>query len=482
MIKLAAISKLTSGLSSLKARWSNAPKKAFLSGGVNSLKFRLMLSGLLLILVLLPLIGVTVNSAFQHQITQSINNQLRAYVYSVLAVAEVKDDQVVMPNYLIENQFNVIGSGLYALITSDNQLLWHSESFFGLNLPTTSSTALALPSPQMGQGALTQVSFDDLAGNGDNNHVVYSFSVSFETNQKPLAITVHIVKDDADYQQQISEFNTTLWTWLIVLMLVLALVQGIWLFWTLKPLNQFTKELALVDKGQQTRLKQDYPNELNAVANQLNILLNTEQQQRLRYRNALADLAHSLKTPLAVLQSQTDLSDESKEQATNINNIISYQLNKAKSSANQAWHIGISIDDVASKLIRTLAKIYQQSYVDIDYRAEPKLMFKGEEADLHEMLGNLLDNACKAAKSQVCLSVEQTDAVLRFIIEDDGDGLTEQQRQNVFERGIRADTYHQGHGIGLAIVQDLVKTYQGELTVSQSEQFGGAKFILTFAS
>ncbi|MCL1068510.1 ATP-binding protein [Shewanella olleyana] len=441
-----------------------------------------MLSGLLLILVLLPLIGVTVNSAFQHQITQSINNQLRAYVYSVLAVTEVKDDKVVMPNYLLENQFNVIGSGLYALITSNNELVWHSESFFGLDLPATSSTNLALPTPVMGQGSLTQVRFDDLAGNGDNNHVVYSFSVSFETNEKPLAITVHIVKDDADYQKQISEFNTTLWTWLIVLMIVLALVQGVWLFWTLKPLNQFTKELALVDKGQQTRLNQDYPNELNAVAKQLNVLLNTEQQQRQRYRNALADLAHSLKTPLAVLQSQTELSEESKEQATNINNIISYQLNKAKSSANQAWHLGISIDDVASKLIRTLAKIYQDSHVDIDYQAAPKLMFKGEEADLHEMLGNLLDNACKAAKSQVCLSVVQTDSVLSFIIEDDGQGLTEQQRQNIFERGMRADTYHQGHGIGLAIVQDLVKTYQGELVVSQSESYGGAKFTLTFAS
>ncbi len=451
------------------------------SAQLDSLKLRLMLSGLLLIVVLLPLIGVTVNSAFQHQITQSINQQLRAYVYSVLAVAEVKDDSVVMPNYLLENQFNVIGSGLYALITTDNQMVWQSESFFGLSLPTPAKTELALPTPPMGEGKLTQVSFDDLAGNGDNNHVVYSFSVSFETPNAPLPITVHIIKDDADYQKQISEFSATLWTWLIILMLVLVLIQAIWLFWTLKPLNQFTRELALVDQGQQTRLNSNYPAELNAVAKQLNVLLSTEQQQRQRYRNALADLAHSLKTPLAVLQSQSDLSEDSKEQASNINNIISYQLNKAKMSANTAWHLGVSIDEVAGKLIRTLSKIHQHSSLDIDYQSQAGLIFKGDETDLSEMLGNLLDNACKAAKSQVCLSVTQSESCLFFIIEDDGKGLTEQQKETIFERGMRADTYHQGHGIGLAIVKDLVTSYEGTLTVSESAEYGGAKFMLSFA-
>ncbi|WP_144213513.1 ATP-binding protein [Shewanella donghaensis] len=439
----------------------------------NSLKVRLMLSGLLLILVLLPLIGAAVNNAFKHQITQSINNQLRAYVYSVLAVAEVKDDSVVMPNYILENQFNIVGSGLYALITTENKLVWSSESFLGLSFPT-------LPEPTMGEGVLSLTNFDDAADNKQNEHVVFSFSVSFETDSTPLPITVHIIKDDADFQRQISEFSATLWTWLVVLMLVLALIQAIWLLWTLRPLNRFTQELSLVEQGQQTHIEQNYPIELNAVAKQLNVLLKTEQQQRQRYKNALSDLAHSLKTPLAVLQSQRDLSDDSKEQAANINSIISYQLNKAKVSGNKAWHLGIEVDDVASKLVRTLSKIYQDQKLDIDYQAQPNILFKGEEADLSEMLGNLLDNACKAAKSQVCLSVEQTDNRLHFIIEDDGKGLTVEQQQSIFERGMRADTYQQGHGIGLAIVRDIVESYQGELAVEQSSTFGGAKFTITF--
>ncbi|WP_254843572.1 ATP-binding protein [Shewanella sp. UCD-KL21] len=436
-----------------------------------------MLSGLVLIVVLLPLIGVAVNNAFKHQIAQSINNQLKAYVYSVLAVAEVKDDKVVMPNYLLENQFNIIGSGLYALITSNSASgvneVWSSESFLGFTLPQ-------LPIPAMGEGKLTQILFDDDISHEPNNHVVYSFTVSFETDEKPMQITVHIIKDDADFQRQISEFSNTLWTWLAVLMVVLALIQAIWLLWTLKPLNRFTQELTLVEQGEQTRIEQNYPIELNAVAKQLNVLLKTEQQQRQRYKNALADLAHSLKTPLAVLQSQKDLSADSKEQASNINNIISYQLNKAKTSGNKPWHLGVKVDDVASKLIRTLSKIYQQQHLDIDYQAQANMLFKGEEADLSEMLGNLLDNACKAAKAQVCLSVMQTDNQLHFIIEDDGKGLSSEQQQGIFERGIRADTYQQGHGIGLAIVRDIVESYQGQLSVGASDTYGGAKFTITF--
>ncbi|MFS1421913.1 ATP-binding protein [Shewanella sp. 10N.286.48.B5] len=443
----------------------------------NSLKVRLMLSGLVLIVVLLPLIGAAVNNAFKHQIAQSINNQLKAYVYSVLAVAEVKDNKVVMPNYLLENQFNIVGSGLYALITSNSPSgvneVWSSESFLGLTLPQ-------LPIPAMGEGKLTQIIFDDDISSEPNNHVVYNFTVSFETDKKPLQITVHIIKDDADFQRQISEFSNTLWTWLAVLMVVLALIQAIWLLWTLKPLNRFTQELTLVEQGEQTRIEQNYPIELNAVAKQLNVLLKTEQQQRQRYKNALADLAHSLKTPLAVLQSQKDLSADSKEQASNINNIISYQLNKAKTSGNKPWHLGVKVDDVASKLIRTLSKIYQQQHLDIDYQAQANILFKGEEADLSEMLGNLLDNACKAAKAQVCLSVVQTDNQLHFIIEDDGKGLSPEQQHGIFERGIRADTYQQGHGIGLAIVRDIVESYQGQLSVGASDTYGGAKFTITF--
>jgi len=436
---------------------------------LNSLKVRIVVSALLLILVLLPIIGITVNNAFETQVNVAAKNQLKAYVYSVLTMAEVEDNQLQMPSHLLENQFNVIGSGLYALITTqDNQLLWTSNSFLGLNTP------INLPKPATGRST-----FDSIIIN-DKPQLIYSFSVRFATSEQPFTMTLHIIKDKQEYLLQIQKFSTTLWTWLLILTALLVIVQLSWLLWTLKPLGQFSQELSAVEQGTSMQLSTQYPIELQKVAQQLNTLLQTEQNQRKRYRNALADLAHSLKTPLAVIQTQADLSDASTEQINRINYIIAYQLRRAQSAAGSGWHLGISVDNIAVRLVRTLIKIYQHHNITIDYHPNKAARFKGDEADLTEMLGNVLDNACKAAKSRVTLTIKQQDNQLSMTIEDDGEGIPKEQQQNIFERGIRADTYAQGHGIGLAIVRDLVDSYHGTLTVGQSESLHGAKFKFVF--
>ena len=441
-----------------------------------SLKTRLIVSGLLLNIVLLPFIGLTVNSAFEQQIQQSVEDQLRAYVYSVLALVEVENAHIVMPEYLLENQFNVIDSGLYAVITTNKDIVWQSSSAFSINLESAnwflSQANFAMPSA--GQTLVSEIMVNE------SLHLAYSFGVSIELSDTPLSIAVTIIKDEQEYQQQIANFKQTLWTWLIVLMIVLIAIQAIWLYWTLKPLGQFTLALNEVEQGKAEQLPQNFPLELNTVARALNTVLSSQKIQHQRYRNALADLAHSLKTPLAVLQSQGDLSAESIEQTAAINRIINYQLNKAKTTANKSWAMTVNVDETANKLIQTMAKLYQDANLDIDYKPSANAVFRGDEADLNEMLGNLLDNACKAAVAQVCLSVVTTPSHLYFVIEDDGAGVSNEQATHIFERGIRADTYHQGHGIGLAIVQDLVNSYQGSLSVSESADYGGAKFELRF--
>ncbi|AZG37040.1 MULTISPECIES: ATP-binding protein [Shewanella] len=436
---------------------------------LSSLKVRIVVSALLLILVLLPIIGITLNNAFETQVNVAAKNQLKAYVYSVLAMAEVEDNELQMPSHLLENQFNVIGSGLYALITTkDNQLLWTSNSFLGLNTP------INLPKPATGRST-----FDSIMIN-DKPLLIYSFSVSFATSEQPFTMTLHIIKNKQEYLQQIQKFSNTLWTWLLILTALLVIVQLSWLLWTLKPLGQFSQELTAVEQGTSMQLSTHYPVELQKVAKQLNTLLQTEQNQRKRYRNALADLAHSLKTPLAVIQTQADLSEASLEQINRINQIIAYQLRRAQSAAGSGWHIGISVDSIAVRLVRTLSKIYQHRNLTIEYHPNKQARFKGDEADLTEMLGNVLDNACKAAKTRVTLTLKQQDNQLWMTIEDDGEGIPEEKQQHIFERGIRADTYAQGHGIGLAIVRDLVDSYHGNLTVGQSASLQGAKFEFTF--
>ncbi|KIO37199.1 ATP-binding protein [Shewanella sp. cp20] len=450
-------------------------------GKLNSLRVRLILSALLLILLLLPTIGFALNNAFKQQVMTNVREQLSAYLYSVLAVTEMEEGRLYMPEALLENQFNVIGSGLYAVIdsTSDRQgdaasdieLLWSSNSFLGLNLTSP------LPHPKVGRSEFGELVLEQ------QPHLIYSFSVRFapaEAQSQSAPITVHIIKDLDGVTQQLSAFSQHLWSWLFVLMLVLLAIQFAWLAWTLKPLARFRQELGQVQRGEAEELSGHYPNELQAVAKQLNTLLSTEQRQRSRYRNALSDLAHSLKTPLAVIQSQKDLSPTSLEQVGQINRTIGHQLKRAQSAAGHAWHLGTKISLVSDKLLRTLVKIHPGIQLVYGKPPEEQHIFYGDQSDLTEMLGNLLDNACKAASSRVELSIESHQGKLTISVEDDGAGISPEQRQTILERGKRADTYEKGHGIGLAIVRDLVDSYQGALHISQGKILGGARFELIF--
>ncbi len=448
----------------------------------SSLKTRLISSTLLLTLIFLPLVGVGLNDAFRKQIETATENELSAYVYSILAVAEVEDRQLEMPEVLLEDRFNLIQSGLYALIMLDDisdksdsergefdsVLGWQSNSLLGLDIPFT------LPRPEPGGYRFSRYSLDQ------RDHLIYSFSAVFEQPDGDFPLTLHIIKDQRDMQQQIEVFRQELWTWLLLLMGFLALVQLFWLMWILRPLKSFETELAAIQGGAAMQLSGSYPAELQSVSSQLNQLLTTERNQRKRYRNALSDLAHSLKTPLAVIQSQEGLNKSSQEQISTIDNIISHQLSRAQSAAGSAWHLGTEVSPVVEKLRRSLAKIYADKAFSISVTIDDQAVFKGDEMDLTELLGNLLDNACKAAKAQVLLRVLSDDKKLEIMVEDDGDGIAQSQADQLMQRGVRADSYDQGHGVGLAIVSDLVGSYGGEVMISRSEKLGGACFSLSF--
>lgn len=427
--------------------------------------------------VMLPIIGFTLSNAFEQQLNLSIKNELKAYSYSIFTVAEVEDKQLLMPDILLENQFNVSQSGLYALITplhinkkqqQKTEPLWQSQSLLTMTLPNN------LPSPDVGKTAFSQISLQN------NSHLLYSFSVSFSDKGQDFEVTLHLIKDQQEFLIALNDFKQKLWIWLFVLMIVFVFVQIIWLLWTLKPLTVLTHELEKIEKGHKKNLDADYPLELRQVTQQLNTLLATEENQRKRYRNALSDLAHSLKNPLAVLQSNVGISSNATEQLQLINQIIEHQLKRAQSAGESSWYLGVQVNQVVHKLISTLSKIYQDKNLSFIVEVDPNAIFKGDEADLMEILGNILDNACKAAQFKVVLNVIVVDKKLIIEIADDGQGIEKSQQALILSRGGRADTYQAGHGIGLAIVNDLVSSYQGQLTISNSSILSGAAFTLVF--
>jgi len=441
----------------------------------NSLKFRLIVSALLMTFIILPIIGFTLSNAFERQIVTSIKKELTAYSYSILAVAEVNDGNLFMPEQLLENQFNVIQSGLYAIITDLNtelnetyRQLWHSHSLLSMGSPTISTL------PKVGQSNFSTLIIDD------NKHFIFSFSASFNSNNKEFPLSVHIIKNYDDFTGLVTDFEQQLWTWLLILMALLFLVQGIWLGWTLQPLRVLKSEMIQVEQGKLAELQHTYPLELAQVTQQLNLLLRTESQQRKRYKNALSDLAHSLKTPLAVIQSQQELTLSSIEQLQLINNIIVHQLKRAQSAGESAWHTGINVKAVVDKLMATMTKIYFDKDIEFHCVIDSQASFKGDEADLLEILGNIIDNACKASKQHIAISVNQPAKQLTISVADDGAGINTELQTDILNRGTRSDTYKEGHGIGLAIVRDLVDSYQGQLILGNSSTLAGAEFTLIF--
>lgn len=436
----------------------------------------MIVSAIFMVFVLLPLVGFTIVNAYEKHMIGSIKNELSAYSYSILAVAEVEQQQLQMPELLLENQFNVSQSGLYASFTAhenEELVLWQSKSLLGVLAPQT--TAI----PDIGQHKFYQVQARTSV-NKQEAYFIYSISVSFSSGNKAFPTTLHIIKLKDQFQVLMQEFKNKLWLGLFVLMTVLLILQLVWLKWSLNPLSTLKKELVGIEQGQAELLLAKYPQELELVTKQLNTLLKTEQNQRKRYRNALSDLAHSLKTPLAVMQSQKDLNLTSQEQLTAINRMIEHQLKRAQSAGQFSWHLGVEVATSANKLMTSLEKIYRDKKLDLELDIAPTLIFKGDESDLLEILGNLLDNACKAAVMQVKLCAFQQQQSIVFQVEDDGCGIDPAKQQEILQRGKRADTYQQGHGIGLAIVRDLVESYQGCLSIDKSADLGGAKFTLIF--
>jgi len=202
----------------------------------------------------------------------------------------------------------------------------------------------------------------------------------------------------------------------------------------------------------------------------------------------LSDLAHSLKTPLAVIQSSAhgaSMSDakrvEIEEQVARMTQIVTHQLHRAGTSGRSALSRSINVGTIVERLKDSLDKVYASRDFKVDIRITDGVTFVGDEADLMEILGNLMENAYKWASSRIVISAEMIQgmdnacATLDFRVEDDGPGIPEGKIQEILKRGVRADQNVPGNGIGLAVVQDILSVYKGELQIEKSD-LGGACF------
>ncbi|HAT01321.1 MAG TPA: two-component system sensor histidine kinase PhoQ, partial [Pantoea agglomerans] len=276
---------------------------------------------------------------------------------------------------------------------------------------------------------------------------------------------------------------------------LILIIPLLWLaaHWSLRPIGALTQQVRELETSQRENLADNPPQELRSLVRNLNLLLTNERQRYTRYRTTLSDLTHSLKTPLAVLQSTLrslrngkELTVEQAEpvmleQISRISQQVGYYLHRASMQAdhNPLQRDLHSVSGLLDKLCSALNKVYQRKGVAISLDISPELTFVGDQNDFMEVLGNVLDNACKYCLEFIEISAFQSENALHLYIDDDGPGIPESKRDLVFVRGQRADTLRPGQGLGLAVVRDILEQYEGNVIASGSA-LGGTRMEVVF--
>lgn len=446
---------------------------------MRSIHSRLLIASSLVLAGFLGITGFALDRAFQDSAATAAQENLQSRIYALLAAADADEQgRLLLPEHLPERRLSEPDSGLYAMVfTADAELFWQSASLAGRPIQKSSQQA---PGSRY---------FHTLKNDG-SQLLALDYGVSWEDDEgAEQQFTFVIAEDMQAMQAELGRFRQSLWRWLGGLALVLLLAQGWILRWGLHPLRGVAVDLQNIRQGATEELQGDYPRELQGLTSSLNELLAHAGSVRQRYRNSLDDLAHSLKTPLAFLRSVAEdqqkdceqLRQAASEQVDRMDTIVQCQLQRAGASGRITLAKPIAIEPVVRRLVKSLNKIYQEQGLAVELRIQSDATFRGDEEDLMEMLGNLLENAYKYASSSIRVSVKHTAEELLLSIEDDGPGIPAPQIDQVVQRGIRADQvpHVPGQGIGLAVVDEIVSLYHGKLEISNSKM-GGASLLLRF--
>jgi signal transduction histidine kinase len=438
---------------------------------IRSLAGRLVLGATIWVAVALAGAGIGLNRMFSDYIEREFDDQLRTWL-DVLALAAQHNAGATTGSapQMSDPRFEKPSSGWYWQISYPEAPPLRSHSLLERTLPTVET-------PLHGEAVHTTIKDED----GRALRLVER-QVRLPRGDGFAHLAVAGLLDDA--VQDIQTFaGITVWALAILgIGLVVSVVVVVRL--GLAPLYRLGDSVAAVRDGRAERIEGDYPTELAPLARELNALVEQNATVMERARRHVGDLAHALKTPLAILANeavnlQSPLARMVREQATAMRRYIDHYLIRARTAGTpDLLRAPVPVRRVVEDLRRTLAKIHAERGLTIEVGASEQVFFAGERQDLEEMLGNLIDNACKWASARVVIGLERRGTVVAVTIEDDGPGLPPELYETVFRRGARLDEAIPGSGLGLGIVRDIAQLYGGDVNLGPSP-LGGLSAILT---
>jgi two-component system sensor histidine kinase PhoQ len=430
-----------------------------------SIRVRLLVGAGLVLLAFLVGAGLALQRAHADSVRTAHFARLQGTVYLLLAAAELDAaGNLQMPAGLAEPRLSLPGSGLYASIVNVAKgEQWQSPSTVGLQPPFERR----VPVGQWRDAAVA----DSGAG-----YLAVSYAVNWAGRGDAAPLVLSVLEDQSRFDSEVHAFARTLWAWLGGAGVLLLASLTVLLQWVLAPLQRVAGEIVRIEDGEQLEIEGPYPAEIAALTGNLNTLIKQERVRQKRYREALSFLAHSLKTPLAVLRSAAsdpaELPAAVEQQVGRMDDIVQHQLARAAASGAALFVPPLPIAPVLQRIRDSLAKVYAERHLTFVVECPPQLAWRIDEGDAFELLGNVMDNAAKWAKRQVAVKAWRDADGLRLSVRDDGPGFSD--TQSILQLHVRLDERVPGHGVGLAVVNDLVASHGGELRLGRSD-LGGAQ-------
>ena len=446
----------------------------------NSLAVRLFVSATAWAVIILVTTGVVLSSLYRQTVERAFDRRLGVYLRTIVAdIAAPEEPGGKFPQSLGEPLFELPLSGWYWQVTRldpgkhdvrSSRSLWdgglpHLEDR-GVPANPDGSREGYVPGPEDQRLRLVERNIDL----GDEGHYL-----------------VAVAGDAAEITEETRGFDQALVITFSILAMVLLITTMFQVRFGLAPLKRITGSLAAIRAGTAERLAEDFPDEIAPLARETNALIEANKEIVERARTHVGNLAHALKTPISVMVNEAatrggdSFAEKVREQANIMRDQVARHLERAHLAARLTVVGSITeVAPVVTALARTMEKIHHDRGIAIEVDADADARFRGERPDLEEMIGNLVDNACKWATSRVAVEVvrEKSGQVLRIAVDDDGRGLSRSECEQVSHRGQRLDESKPGSGLGLSIVVELAHLYGGKLELGAAP-IGGLRAELT---
>ncbi|MDR9437691.1 MAG: sensor histidine kinase [Thiohalophilus sp.] len=435
-----------------------------------SLRANLNLGLLVTIIVLAVVLWALIGIAVEKITGEYIQTRLEHDAESLLVASQFDNDgELILDEKKIQNIYHRPFSGHYFIIqagdkTHYSRSLWDET----LHVPKNRKTDNEVISHQRGPR---------------NQSLLVRQQRYKKQGQELLIVTA---EDVSHIATQIHRFRKQFGASILLIIIVLLAAQSAIIHFAMRPVRQAQQAIGRLESGQASQLPENVPAEVLPLVREVNRLLQRQQQRLERSRNAMGDVAHAIKTPLALIHQWYEGLDGSEQQRhaqvlqqiRQIQQRVDSELKRARLAGDRRSHKRFHLQQDLPPLLDTLERLYQDKSVALEVDNAEDVLLPLEKEDATELLGNLLDNAWKWANSRIRLTFSEQNERLSITIEDDGPGIDPQQAITLLQRGQRQDETVSGHGIGLSIVKQIVESYHGTLQLDRSPAFGGLRVIV----